>query len=329
MSSSQLRVGVAVCLLVASRVIAAGDGLPMAVDANLANVQPAYAQLAVAPQPSVVQTQYVPPEPAMPGPILAPQPVDVPYVIAEPAPCCEVCGSSGGCSCDDGCYRSGWTFGFELYGLRSHVTDSQFGRWTDDAGGAARFTLGYEWADGFGVRAIAWGYSDEERPPAGDVELSLGTIHLDMYKAIVTRRGELLLGGGPAIGNVEFWLPALRDRSEFNGAGGSIFVSGYAPFLERKRWEVGVIGETRVSLLVGDWEDDTGFVIPPTDGDTMSVLELAFGVEVRRRFGRLGDHYWFFRVMPEFQQWSSAWMDEFIDSSIGLAGTNFSLGVTW
>lgn len=225
--------------------------------------------------------------------------------------------------------RSGWKLGFELYGLQSHVTDGAFGRWPDDGGGALRISLGYEWMNGFGIRASSWGFGEDANLAGPDVELRMGTFQLDFYKAVVSGHGELTIGAGPAGSRLEFRLPSLNQETEFRGGGATVFAEGYYPFYRRPLWELAFVGETRMSLVTGDWRDNGGAIVDDTDGDTMSIWEIGFGLEFRRRFGRLGDHYWFIQAMPEHQVWSSPWMDSQLGSSVALTGMNLNFGLSW
>jgi hypothetical protein len=323
---------VVICLFAAS-CASAVDAVPMEMEQKLSTVQQAYAQLPLGTQTNVAQVQYAQP-PAEQGPYFAPgtyvPPVstETPCVIAPPT-CCEVCGCTGHCAEECNCYRSGWTLGFDVAALEPQVTRGEFGSFPDEASAAIRATLGYEACDGWGIRGIFWGFHDDIDAVSDDVELQMGAFHLDLYKAITPGRGELLIGFGPAAGNLEFRLPDINGRSEFSGGGGSVFAEGYYPFWRRTRWEMAFTGQTRMSLLTGNWKDDTGSVIPPTDDDSMSVFEISYGWELRRRFGQYADHYWYVRIMSEYQRWTSDWMGRFIASGVGLTGTNFSFGVTW
>jgi hypothetical protein len=329
MALRQLAIVVAFCL-VGSDVVAQ-EALPTAAT-NATNVRAPYAQLPIMPEGSppsaalqpLVQSQYLQP------PATSPPPGSLTYVPPEGAapPCCEVCGNPNEC-CSD-CYRSGWTLAIDFAALEPRVTRGEFGSWPDEAAGAGRLTLGYEDPDGVGVRGIFWGLHDDVDAVSTDVELQMAAVHLDFYKSIVSpRHGEMLLGFGGAYGSLEFRLPDVDDRSRFTGGGASVFAEGYYPGIRRPRWELAFVGQTRMSLLTGDWRDDTHSVVAPTDNDTMSVFEISYGIEFRRRFGRLADHYWFVRLMDEYQLWTSDWMSNFIGSGVGLTGTNLSLGFTW
>lgn len=307
--------------------------MPMEVEQNLNTIQQPYAQLPIVGPSNVAQVQYVPP--VAPGPYVGqetyvpPQPMAPPPVVLPPSGC-DACGVA----IEEGCivvpYRSGWTFGFDAAVLEPQITRGEFGSWPDESTGAGRLMLGYEDPEGIGLRGIVWGLSDEFRAASEDVELRMGTFHFDIYKSIVSNRGgELLLGFGSDYGSLEFGLPDENDRSRFSGGGGSVFAEGYYPFLRKPRWELGFAGQTRMSVLFGNWRDDTGSVIPPTNHDTMTTFEMSSGLEFRRRFGLCADHYWFARIMGEYQVWRSDWMSNFAGTSVGLVGTNFSFGLNW
>jgi hypothetical protein len=333
-------------MAVAALVSTAGanePAVPAKIEATSGDVQQAYAHLELVPQSHaqqpLLQTQFAEQpylvQPPVDQPLVQPPYYGEPTHIIPPAgapvppPSCEICGSSDACQCDVRWRRSGWKLAFELYGLQSHVTDAAFGPWPNDGGGAAQISLGYEWMSGFGIRANSWGFSEDARLPGPDVELTMGTFQLDFYKAIVSGHGELVLGAGPTGGRLEFRVPSLNDQTEFHGGGASVFVEGYYPFYRRPRWEVAFVGETRMSLLAGDWRDNGGGIVDDTDGDSMAVWEIGFGLEYRHRFGQHGDHYWFVQGMPEYQQWTSEWMGDQLGSSVALTGANLNFGLAW
>ena len=102
------------------------------------------------------------------------------------------------------------------------------------------------------------------------------------------------------------------------------------PLIEFDTSQLGAVARARYSILLGDWRDTTGGVIVPrTDNDTLSVTELAWGVEYRRRFGMCEDHSWFFGVLAEYQRWQSDWMSNLAGTSIGVSGLNIYTGLNW
>ena len=328
---------VAVCLhVVAASYAQETTPLTTAADSAASSEQLPYSQLAFiappdAPQP-ILQTQYAAPAyPDLtyvpPYPTATPVLTDAP--VLPPPPCCEACGGTDECQCHVPWCRSGWKLGFELYGLQSNVTDDAFGPWPDDGGGAVEISLGYEWLSGFGIRANWWNFFEDADVPGPDVELSMGTFHLDFYKAVVAGHSELLIGAGPAGGVLKFRIPSLNDRTEFRGGGASVFAEGYYPWLRRPLWELAFVGATRMTLLTGDWRDNGGGVVDDTDGDSMSIWEIGFGLEFRHRFGKCCDNYWFLQAMPEHQVWTSEWMGHELGSAVALNGLNLNLGFSW
>jgi hypothetical protein len=319
----RLMVGIALSLQLTAHG-AAQPAFPTETGSDAGAMRPDYTNIDSAQQP-VVPTQYAEPSYAD-----TPQFGEPTVIVPPAAPLgCDVCGEMGGCQCDALPYRSGWTLGFELYGMRSHLTDGAFGRWPDDGGGAARITLGYEWQSGFGIRAHSWGFGQDARLPGDDVELAMGTFQLDFYKAIVSPYGELIFGAGPAGGALEFRIPDEGAKTEFLGGGATAFVEGYYPFYRQPTWEIAFVGQTRLTLLTGEWRDNGGQIVDDTNGDSMSVWEVGFGLEYRHSFGRCDDHFWFVQVMPEYQHWSSEWMGDALGSSVALTGTNVRFGLTW
>lgn len=224
---------------------------------------------------------------------------------------------------------SSWTAAIELIPSITRVTDGQFGRWTDDGTLAARLILGYEDPDGIGVRARFWALSQEVETSADDLELNMGRFDLDLYKRVFLDQGELVFGAGPSSGSLEFEL-SDGTHSKFEGAGGSVFFDGYYPLLGTDKSQLGGVARGRYSILLGDWRDTTGgIIVPRTDNDTLTIAELAWGLEYRRLCGRCQDHSWFLGVLAEYQHWQSDWMSSFAGTSLGVSGVNVYTGFNW
>jgi hypothetical protein len=293
-------------------------------------VQTAYAGLSIGetppppPTPSSASVMTAPTfDPPPPTAVAGPLPLAPGEVVYSPA------AADWNCAAPALCRTSSWTAGIEFIPLESNLTDGRFERWTDDGELALRFVLGYEDPRGYGLRGRFFGLSQEASPDFGDVTMELGNFDLDFYKRILfADRSELAVGFGGSSGVIRFELDD-RTRSEFEGGGVSVFAEGFLPALEFEHSDLGIVGRARYTMLMGDWRDDTFVVIPPTDNDTLSVVELAWGIEFRRRFGRFDDHHWYLGAMFEYQRWQSDWMSNFTGTSIGLSGVNLNTGLVW
>ncbi len=230
------------------------------------------------------------------------------------------------------CRTSSWTATLETIITQADVNRFAFGAWPNDHDVAGRLILDYEDLTGLGLRLRFWGFNQDVAAFSTDVELSASSANFDMYKRLLIDETELVLGGGAAGGSLEFKIP---DDGEwgFNDGGVTMFAEGFQPLLQFPKIDIGMVGRARMSLLAGDWDDTTDFVgvstfgVPAvTDHDTMSVVELAWGFELRRRFGKHDDHHWFAAAIIEHQRWESDWMATFAGSAVGFTGTNFSLG---
>lgn len=276
------------------------------------------------------------PTPSSEGPtVIPPASGSAMYVSPYPAP-----ENSGQAiiapSSDDWCVppqspgrTSSWTAAIELIPSFAYVTDGQFGRWDDDGTLALRLLLGYEDADGIGIRARLWGLSQESETQLDNVELNLGKFDLDLYKRFYLEQGEIALGAGPSSGGLEFKVDG-DGHSRFEGGGASVFLDGYYGLMYFDKSELGAVGRARYSLLLGDWRDtSSGAIIPRTDNDTMGVTEVAWGLEYRRRFGPCEDHSWYLGVLAEYQRWQSDWMSNRADTSVGVSGVNVYTGLNW
>jgi hypothetical protein len=282
-----------------------------------ANSQPAPAPVTGEPLPPPVYAA-----PASPGAptVIPPQGYGQPLVtypepVGEP-PWCE------------SPYRnSAWRIEFDIIPTVSQVSDQAFGNWDDGGGLALRLTLGYESCDGVGTRLVFWGFGEEADTPVGDVDLGASTFQWDIYKRFFVEDAEIVLGGGSTGGHLKYDIDTLNQSAEFRGGGISIFGEGFYPFWRFERIDVGSVVRARLSLLSGRWDDNGTPFINDTDHDVMTILDIGWGLEIRRRFGQHQDKYWYFDIVPEFQRWESSSLPDAFDP--GFQGTNFSFGLAW
>jgi hypothetical protein len=225
-------------------------------------------------------------------------------------------------------YRSSaWRLGIDLIPTVSHVSEGGFGKWSNNGSFALRLNLGYEGCDGFGTRVQFWGFDERQNTLAGDVELSASTFYWDVYKRFYIENAELVLGGGLAGAGLEYDLKDLHERAQLSSGGLSIFGEGFYPFLRFAKMDVGSIGRARFALLSGQWDDHGTPFIGDTNQDMMTIIELAWGLEFRHRFGRLEDKYWYIDIVPEMQRWESASLPGVFDP--GFEGTSINFGLAW
>ena len=225
-------------------------------------------------------------------------------------------------------YRSdSWRIEFALIPTNSHVSEEGFGNWSDAGSIAMRLGLGYEGRDGVGTRVQFWGFDDSQNTMAGDVDLTASTFFWDVYKRLYIENAELVFGGGLAGAGMEYDLKTLGDRARLNSGGLSIFGEGFYPLLRFSKMDVGSIGRARYSLLSGEWRDRGTPFVSDTNHDVMTIVELAFGLEFRHRFGKLEDKYWYIDIVPEFQRWESASLPNVFDPSF--QGTSINFGLAW
>jgi hypothetical protein len=225
-------------------------------------------------------------------------------------------------------YRSSaWRFGIDLIPTISHVSEEGFGQWSDNGSLALRLDLGYEGFDGIGTRVQFWGFDDQQNTMAGDVELGASTFYWDFYKRFYIENAELVFGGGLAGAGLEYDLKSLGDRARLSSGGLSIFGEAFYPLLRFSKMDVGSVGRARIALLSGQWRDHGTPFVSDTDHDRMTIIELAWGLEFRRRFGRREDKYWYIDIVPEFQRWESASLPGAFDP--GFEGTSINFGLAW
>ncbi len=221
-----------------------------------------------------------------------------------------------------------WMFGMELGPSNLHLAGPVFGRF-DRSGGTAAIDFGYEWATGYGIRAELWGFGQNADDFRDDVEVGAGTFDIDLYKKIFVDFTELTVGAGSRAATLDFRSTLDNTHSKFNGGGIDVFAQWYHPIAAGTCWEIAFIGDGRMSLVEGEWRDHTGLFVDDTNDDMLTIFEGGFGLEFRRRFGRLRDKYWYISIEPEIQQWQSQWMTANVATSAGFTSTNFNIGVAW
>jgi hypothetical protein len=256
----------------------------------------------------------VAPTPVVP-PVVAQQPYEIvpPDVVFKESP-----------------YRNpSWMFSVDLIPTNSEFTESEFGDWTDSGSLAIRLGLGFEDDTGVGTRAQLWAFSQKLSPPATDVDLSASTFYVDLYRRLYIEDAELVVGGGPAGAGVEFDFPDLDEHARLAAGGASVFGEGYFPITHYATTDLATVFRGRLAVLRGEWRDSGTPFIPDSDHDSLTLTEVAWGFELRRRFGRLEDKYWAIRFLPEYHRWDSAWLGEFADSNLAFFGLNISFALAW
>jgi len=159
-------------------------------------------------------------------------------------------------------------------------------------------------------------------------ELHASTVYLDISKSLYSRHGEFTFGMGPAFGHLAFKFPDAHDGSTYDGGGISVFGEGYAPVVERRRWELALTGQTRAALLTGNW-GVAAFSTGNEHSQNMSIMTLSVGPELRYRTSASNDRYLFLRTVAEFQQWRSDRMGPVTGDTLGLQGASMNFGALW
>ena len=285
-----------------------------------------FAGPALPPASSSAATTYIPPQPSG-AQLMTIAPGEMVYPPSE---------------CWDGppvvCRTDSWNADVEFIVTNAHVTRANFGSWPEDEALALRLILGYEEPGGLGVRVRLWGMGQDVRAFSEDVEIQAAALDLDMYKRLLIQDTQLALGIGPGSRTLEFSQRG-NGYSRFAGGGMSVFAEGSVPLACFERSELAMIGRARTTLLVGEWRDTTDQdsmgapgpenIVPGTDDDSMSVVELAWGLEYRRRFGKRQDHDWSLGLLVEHQRWESEWMGVFMGSAVSFTGLNLRTSLTW
>jgi hypothetical protein len=228
----------------------------------------------------------------------------------------------------DTIYRNrAWRVELGFIPTRAFIADGLIQDWPDN-GFAMRLSAGYESASGFGGRFRMWTYGRRANTNIGRVDLIADTISIDLYKRFFLESTEVVVGGGLMSAAMNFQL-ANGDQSDFPGTGASTFVELWHPFYRRAKLDIGFTARGRIGVAPGHWTDDTGFIVPPTSHDTITVIETAWGIEMRRRFGVLQDKYWYLAFLLDYESLESPWLTVFTGTSASFQGANITWGLAW
>lgn len=216
----------------------------------------------------------------------------------------------------------------QLPGLSGHLFGSGIGF-------AERVGIGYEVANGFGIRGQFWGFDEDSITSAeGPAKMTASLFDLDLYRRFVWSGTELVIGGSPRDANLAFGY--LREPSIFRFYSGYTHFSalGASGFTELRQtigaWadsEINLVGKGRLSVVEGDWLDPVHVLGNSTNNDTMTILETSLGLEFRHRM--LSNKIWYVAAAPEFQQWTSDHVTETLGGSLGFLGADIRCGINW
>jgi len=222
-------------------------------------------------------------------------------------------------------YRNrAWRADFGVVPSNLSLTNARFHNWPEDAFGV-RISAGYEANGGLGVRFRISSFGQEGTDIHNDpLDFFTGQASLEFYKRLFIESTEVVLGAGIASQDMTFKIGDVQ--SQFLGGGGTTFAELWHPFLRFQKTDVGLAGRGRVTMAPGTWHDTTGFLIPPTKHDTMTALEIAWGIEVRGRFGKNQDKYWYFMWLLDHQSVGSPWLTQNAATAMTFVGSNLTVG---
>jgi hypothetical protein len=208
-----------------------------------------------------------------------------------------------------------------------HLAGSVFDGWPETVSGA-RFFAGYESANGLGVRFRFLGIGNESTLDSEHVEIALGASSIDFYKRLFLETTEVVLGAGIAGSDVTLKQGPLH--SSFLGGGGTVFTELWHPMLRWTHVDLGLVGRGRLAMTSGNWQRSPGTIlVGGTTNDTLMISELAWGLEFRRRFGALQDKYFYFALLSDYQNFSSAWLTAWTATSASFSGLNLTTGIAY
>ena len=110
----------------------------------------------------------------------------------------------------------------------------------------------------------------------------------------------------------------------------NVFAEWYHPITAGQCWEIAFIGLAgcRSSKAIGVTEQ--GLLVDDTNDDMLTILEGSFGLEFRRRFGRMLDKYWYIKHLARHPTVAKP-VDDRQRRQLGRLRLprNFNVGVAW
>jgi hypothetical protein len=223
------------------------------------------------------------------------------------------CGCVSDNCCGDYC-QAGFIAGAELAWLKAFEGDGDFGDFNYDEG--FRFWVGYQRADGLGVR---FRYFDFDQEADNGDEFDTTHSDLEIYDAVqVGHNWDLVIGAGIRYLDVLFDDVGGVFTQSFTGPGPVVTAELYRHISDRAA--LYAIG--RESILVGDFDESgIGFQIENEDS-TLMVSELLLGLQLHRGWNRA---LLFGRVGWEAQYYHD--LSDGTESPIALMGGVVSAGI--
>lgn len=301
-------------------------GSVVAADGGLAQLNPVQRQPAPAstplsiarPQPTLQAGVTAPPESSG----LAPGAPAIEQTMFAAPNAASDCGAV--CSFGQQERFTGWFAGGELTLHEAKNANASF-TFNGDTVVGGRFVVGYEGPRGYGIRGRLWGAGNDELETiaiasphaAAMVDFSTFLIEADFYKRFCVEESCVTVGAGTRGGGLEVRLPG-DSGFDIGGSGVGAFVELWHPVFIGPRTTFAYVAHGRASFLSGEAE------LAGTDIDvdtTIAVAEAAFGVEMRRRWGR-GEIV--AAAMLESQHWDTSAMTDVV-----LDGGNLRCGYQW
>lgn len=227
--------------------------------------------------------------------------------------CADAAGCGNGCGdcCDDCCGNPGFVGGAEILWLTAYHAEGDFGNFDGET--ATRFWVGYQGADGLGVR-VRWFDFDHREAAAGGVGpniLDISHVDVEIYDSFqLSCNWDLVVGAGVRYMDY-FDLSTGGDIGEIAGFGPVVTVEAYRHISDRAALYV----IARESIVGGD-----GNVV--NFDVTTNVFEMQIGGQLHRDYngGLL-----FARAGWEAQYYADNM--EFDSEGISLMGFTASVGL--
>lgn len=256
--------------------------------------------------------------------------------------------------------RGRWSVLTELPVLLPSYSTSTLATANDHPIIGPRISLGWESANGFGIRGRAWGFDttvDVEGQPLSSsnydyfyyyssqiaehqLDFRGGKFDLDFYKRITHQTGDFAFGAtvtaaqlslsdqylvnpySYAMYNRPLYIASYYSGSKVRNRGGGLglLAEGSHRFFETPVDALAVVARGRIAYLIGRWEDSSYYSLPAGDGN-MAIGEAALGLEYRRKLGRAD---LIAQCLFEVQSWDVSHVGR-----VNFAGVTPGIGLNW
>jgi hypothetical protein len=235
-------------------------------------------------------------------------------------------GDKGG-YCDAGCATSSWMIGAEVAFLKPHVGAPGLIGPRFDYAPAYRVYVGYETADGLGVKATWFDFDDDTTPPVWGLQTHAADVEVTQRATFCN--WDLQLGAGVEYAKVDltvvpfFPVGPIRPAAVFEGFGPTVSLAARRPI---GCSGLALVGNVRASWLYGQTRAPWISTFLPVDVESHFAMASSaqIGVEWATQ---VNCNTLFVRGLWEVQAWEIASVLGALNADIGYTGPTVAVGI--